>query len=260
MSDLRRFLVRAHNFLRPARAEPDLARELAAHLALLEDEFVRRGLTPDEAALAARRTLGGVEQAKELHRDARSFVWLDHARRDLRHAVRSLLRAPAFTLTVVLTLALGTGANTAMFSVLSGVALKPLGYLDADRIVAVLNRWTDTGQTQPNLAGGDEIDISARRDAFDAVAYYAGGELGVQVADRAEFAGAQFVHPDFFRVFGVPAAAGRLFNHDDARQSAPRRPGRCFAIRTLLRSTLRCKHERSSTVCPFSSTFKASSN
>src|SRR5436309_1599737 len=74
MSALRRFLLRLHNFLRPARTEPDLAREVASHLGLLEDEFVRRGMTPEEARLAAKRAFGGVEQTKELHRDARSFV------------------------------------------------------------------------------------------------------------------------------------------------------------------------------------------
>jgi predicted permease len=220
MSALRRFLVRLHNFLRPARTEPDLAREVASHLALLEDALIRRGMTPEEARRAAEHAFGGVEQTKELYRDARSFVWLDDARRDLRHAVRTLRRAPGFTAAIVLTLALGIGANTAMFSVISGVVLKPLGYPDADRIVVVLNRWRDTGQTQPNLAGGDEIDISARRETFDAVAYYRGGEAGVRVADRAEFVATGFVHPDFFRVFGIPAASGRLFNRDDAQQSA----------------------------------------
>ncbi|HEY2940865.1 MAG TPA: ABC transporter permease [Vicinamibacteria bacterium] len=220
MSALRRFLLRLHNFLRPGRAEPDLAREVASHLGLLEDELIRRGAAPEEARLAARRAFGGVEQTKELHRDARSFMWLDDARRDLRLAVRTLRRAPGFTAAIVLTLALGVGANTAMFSVISGVVLKPLGYPDADRIVVVLNRWTDTGHTQPNLAGGDEIDISARRGTFDAFAYYQGGEVGVRIADRAEFTGTVFVHPDFFRVFGVPPAAGRLFNRDDAQRSA----------------------------------------
>jgi predicted permease len=177
-------------------------------------------MTSEEARLAARRTFGGVEQTKELHRDARSFVWLDDARRDLRHAVRTLRRAPGFTAAVVLTLALGIGANTAMFSVISGVVLKPLGYRDADRIVAVLNRWTDTGQTQANLTGGDEMDISASHGSFEAFAYYQGGETGVQLADHAEFVGTQRVHPDFFRVFGVPPASGRLFNRDDAQRSA----------------------------------------
>jgi predicted permease len=220
MSAVRRFLLRLYNVLRPGRIEPDLAREVASHLALLEDDFIRRGMSPAEARVAARRTFGGLEQAKELHRDARSFVWLDDARRDLRHAMRTLRRAPGFTAAVVLTLALGIGANTAMFSVISGVVLKPLGYPDADRIVVVLNRWTDTGQTQPKLAGGDEMDISASHGTFEAFAYYYGGEMGVQLADHAEFVGTQLVHPDFFRVFGVPAASGRMFNRDDAQQSA----------------------------------------
>lgn len=220
MSALRRFSLKLYNFLRPGRTEPDLARELASHLTLLEDEFIRRGMTPEEARLAAIRTFDGVEQTKELYRDARSFVWLDEARRDLQHAVRTLRRAPGFTAAIVLTLALGIGANTAIFSVINGVVLKPLGYPDADRIVAVLNRWTDTGQTQANLAGGDEMDISARNGTFEAFAYYQGGETGVQLADHAEFVGTQRVHPDFFRVFGVPPASGRLFNRDDAERSA----------------------------------------
>jgi predicted permease len=220
MSAFRRFLLRLYNVLRPGRTERDLDRELAAHLALLEDDFVRRGMTRDEARLAARRTFGGVEQTKERYRDARSFVWLDDARRDLQYAVRTLRRAPGFTATVVLTLALAIGANTAMFSVISGVVLKPLGYPDAYRIVAVLNRWTDTGHTQANLAGGDEMDIAAQQGTFEAFAYYQGGEMGVRVADRAEFVETQGVHPDFFRVFGVPPVAGRLFDREDAERSA----------------------------------------
>ena len=193
---------------------------MAAHLALLEDEFVRRGMTPEQARLAARRAFGGVEQAKELQRDARSFVWLDDIRRDLQYAVRVLRRAPGFTAAIVLTLAVGMGANTAIFSVISGVVLRPLRYPDAERLVVVMNRWTDTGKFGNNLAGGDEMDIRASEGLFEAFAYYHGGAMGVQLKDHAEFAGTQLVHPDFFRVFGVRPEAGRLLNHEDAERSA----------------------------------------
>jgi putative ABC transport system permease protein len=220
MAGLRRFSLRLLNAVRSGQPEPELAREIASHLALLEDDFVRQGMAPEEARRAARRAFGGVEQIKELHRDARSFEWLDGARRDLHDAVRTLCRAPGFATAVVLTLAIGIGANTAMFSVLDGVVLKPLRYPDANRIVAVLNRWTDTGDAMASLTGGDEMDISASQGTFDAIAYYHGGEMGVQLADHAEFVGTQLVHPDFFRVFGLTPASGRLFNRDDAQRSA----------------------------------------
>src|SRR5437879_3844966 len=100
-----RFILRLMNVFHPHRAEPDLAREVAAHLALLEDEHRRRGLTPDEARLAARRDFNGIELTKDQHRDARSFVWLDDARRDLLYALRTLRRDPGFAATTILTLA-----------------------------------------------------------------------------------------------------------------------------------------------------------
>jgi putative ABC transport system permease protein len=137
MATVRRFLLRLVHFFQPHRAESELERELAAHLGVLEDEYKRRGLTDAEARLAARRALGGVAQAKELHRDARSFRWLGDLRQDARFAVRALLRAPAFTAVVVSTLALGIGANTAIFSVVHAVLLRSLPYPGADRFVRI---------------------------------------------------------------------------------------------------------------------------
>ena len=87
---MRQFILRLINTFRPKTADDDLAREVAAHLALLEDEYRRRNLTPNEARLAARRAMGGVAHAKDLHRDARLFGWLDDARQDVRFAARML--------------------------------------------------------------------------------------------------------------------------------------------------------------------------
>ncbi len=226
MNVLRVWIARARDLVRERQVDSDLRAELDGHVAEATEEYIRQGRSPEEARRAALRSFGGIAQTQEAHRDARSFLWLDLVRRDLRHAARSLRRSPIFTVVAILTLAIGIGAVTALFSVLDGVVLKPLAFPDADHIVSVVNRYSDlsgspaSGQRRaPLLTGGDAIDIAAERGIFDAFAYYQGGEIGVQLADRAEFVGVQFVHPDFFRVFGIAPVAGRPFNLDDAEQS-----------------------------------------
>ena len=137
MSEARRFLQRLHNLFRPGSAESQVEREVSSHLALLEDEFSRQGMSADDARLAARRRFGGVDQTKEQHRDARSFVWVEDLGRDIRYAVRALARTPGFAVAAVLTLAIGIGGSTAVFSLINAVLLRPLPVPNADRVVMV---------------------------------------------------------------------------------------------------------------------------
>jgi len=167
MATFRRFLLRLVHFFQPHRAESELERELAAHLGVLEDEYKRRGLTDAEARLAARRAFGGVAQATELHRDARSFRWLNDLRQDVRFAARARLRAPGFTAVVVGTLAFGIGANTAIFSVVHAVLLRSLPYPGADRFIRMAIQFDpDDGsgiKTSPAPVSFQDLEILRSR-------------------------------------------------------------------------------------------------
>src|SRR5262245_36576935 len=119
---------------------------------------------------------------------------------ELRYALRTLKNNPSFAAVAILTLALGIGANTAMFSVVNGVLLQPLDYPNASRIVQLHTSFTQQGRSIPRVTGPDIVDIRETRSeaaAFDDVSFYSGGELGVQVGDHAEFVGTYLVTPNF---------------------------------------------------------------
>src|SRR5262245_53763186 len=215
---MRRLFLRLLNTLRPRVADDDVAREVAAHLALLEDEHRRRGLSPDEARLAARRALGSVAHVKDLHRDSRSFAWLDDVQRDLRHAARMLARSPGFAAIALLTLALGIGATTAVFSVVNGVLLTPLPYPEPDRLVRVFG-------PAPTTAGIDGrptrmVDLPSEtfeqlRSAGRAFSYVAGympttATLTGQ-GDAVRLVGSE-VTAAAFPMLGISPLLGRAFD------------------------------------------------
>jgi len=210
------------SLLRPRRHDDELAREMDAHLALAEDEYRRRGMSADDARHAARRAMGSVALVKDRHRDERSFVWVDDLRRDCRHALVGMCRSPGFTLSVVVTLALGIGATTAIFSVVYAVLVRPLPYPDADRLVYLFEEAPPAGDlVRPDRRPAVSV---AELDAFRSNTRTL-SRVGVQVASTATIAYADQtvrlsgsrISPAFLSMLGAQPQLGRLF---DARDEA----------------------------------------
>ena len=219
MAPLLRCFSRLWAAIAPGRAEDELSREITAHLALLEDELQRRGMTAGEARVEARRAFGGVEQMKDRQRDARSFVWLDDARWDLRHAARLLRRDVLFTLTAVLSLAIGIGANTTVFTIAHAVLFRPpAGVADPDQLVDIGTRTPGGGfgnSSYPNY-----LDLRARTTTLDGVYAYSlfpqamslGAESGTSGSERIF---ATLVAANYFSTLGATSSAGRLLGPDE---------------------------------------------
>jgi putative ABC transport system permease protein len=136
---------------------------------------------------------------------------------EIRYALRTLKNNPSFAAIAVLTLALGIGANTAMFSVVNGVLLRPLDYPNASRIVQLNTSYAQEGRSFPRVTGPDFVDIRSSASVFEQSAFYFGGEMGVQLADHAEFVGTYLVTPNFFSVFGVVPTFGHGFEYGELK-------------------------------------------
>jgi predicted permease len=147
---------------------------------------------------------------------------MDQLLQDFRYAIRGLLRQPAFALTAILTLALGIGATTAIFSVVNAVVLRPLPYPEPDRIVGIMTRWTATGARGATVSAPDFEDWKGQSQSFAAMAYYVGGETSVTVSGIADYAAVYRVTPGFFDVLRVSASVGRLPTREEQAQGGPR--------------------------------------
>jgi putative ABC transport system permease protein len=211
-----RLFAKLRNLFGRGRADREMARELSAHLTLMEDEFQRRGMSIEDARLEARRAFGGVEQAKELHRDERSVLWLEQTIQDMRFACRSLLRTPGFAAIAVLTLALGIGANIAIFTVVNAVLLQPLPFQHPEQLVRVFDDLNGAGARDVGMSVPELQDLRDRSGAFERVsaiwtvsAALSGGDH----SERIEMLGTGF---DYFQILGVNAALGRVYGPQDA--------------------------------------------
>jgi len=218
MRQLRVLAQRFAGLFRKGKRDAVLDEELQFHLEMEADRHRENGLAPDEARLAARRRFGGLEQVKEIYRDQRSLPGVEAWLKDLKLAFRTLGRSPGFTLFAVLSLALGIGANTAMFTVFRAMVLQPFDYPNPERLVAVWETLAWQGEpiwgsaSYPNLT-----DWRAENSVFEAIAAYSTGGILLSREDETLRVPAASVEAEVFGVAEVRPALGRTILPDDNR-------------------------------------------
>jgi len=217
---MRALLSRLAGLVRRRHGDDDLDEEVRFHLDMLADEFVRRGMTADEARLHARRHFGGTIQMKEAYREQRGLPAVETFVQDLRYGLRTLARTPGFTLAALFTLALGIGANSAIFSVVYAVLLRPLPYPEPDRLVQMVTKTRDFEGI--GLTGAQYLAFRDNFRNLEALAATSGaGSFNMINGASAEFVGGIYVSKEYFTVYGVTPAYGRPFTEDEDRAGGP---------------------------------------
>jgi putative ABC transport system permease protein len=219
-------LSRMKNFFRNIFAKRlndlELDDEVRSYVDLLAEEKIREGMKPDEARRSARIDLGGIEQVKEQVREARAGAWLDSLFQDLRYGARMLRKNPGFTATAVLTLALGIGANTAIFTVVNAVLLRPLPYPEPEKIVTLgmeygPGRFSDAVESQQYIYWRDRTQsLNAPAAVFGSM-----GGFNLVANGRAVHVRGSKVTRQFFSAVGVQPMLGRGFSEEDDRPGGP---------------------------------------
>jgi predicted permease len=208
--------MRVRSLVQRERAESELDREMRYHFERQVAENVAAGMSKREAREAASRAFGGVTQVEEECRDMRRTQYLENFWQDLRYAARTLAKTPAFIVVIVLTLGLSIGANSAIFSVIDGVLLKPLPYPQAERIARVFYR--STSYPKFPLNPWDFLDFRARNRSFESFALYTHGDVQLSGAGGDPVKLSTFrISSGYFQVLGLHPAKGREFDFSEER-------------------------------------------
>ena len=198
--------------LRRGRMDRELEEEIATHLAMQEREFQLAGMTPQASRDAARREFGGLAQTAELYRERRGIAWLENTAKDLRYAVRGLRRDKGFAAAAVLSLALGIGGNTAIFSLFHALLLRMLPVAHPDELVM----FHRTGAWGRGVSYPFYLDVEKRDDLFQGVVARSDIDAArLTVGSRIERAQREYVSGNYFGVLGVGAALGRVIGESD---------------------------------------------
>ncbi len=203
-------MFRVRSLFRAQAAEDELDDELRFHAEQQREKFIQSGLTLDEATRRVRLEFGGLDQVKEECREARGVSLMETLLQDVRYALRTLRKAPGFTAVAMLTLALGIGANTAIFSIVDGVLLRPLPYQDPSRLIA-LNETTPKVGTV-SVSYPDFLDWRAQSRSFSDMAAVCAVEFNLAGINQPENISGEAVSPNFLSLLGVRPVLGRDFD------------------------------------------------
>ena len=215
MSRVRAVLARITGVFTRHRADDDLRDELQSHLDMETSANIRRGMSESDARRQAVLASGGLTQAAEAVRDQRGLPWVEHIVADIRYAVRTLRRSPAFAFVVVITLALGIGANTAIFSVVRGVLLKPLPHRDGDRLVYLRHSMDGPGGANLAFSVPEVRDLRDGAKSFSDIAEFSAWSLRLQGNEGAVRIDVGLVTGNYFDVMGLLPVLGRLTRPSD---------------------------------------------
>jgi predicted permease len=207
--------IRLRSIFRRQRLEAELDDELRFHFDQQVEKQVRSGLARHEALRRARLSFGGMDQVKEECRDARGVRLMETLAQDVRYGLRMLRKKPAFTLVAILTLALGVGANTAIFSIVNAVLLRPLSYHDPDQLVRISFNSPGLGLRDVPFSVPELEDLRTRSGVFEDVSTVGGGSVNLTGANHPERLEFVVSHPNYFSMLGATPQIGRVFGSQD---------------------------------------------
>jgi putative ABC transport system permease protein len=205
----------------PWRRDQELDEEIRAHLEMAVRERIERGETAEQARRAVLREFGNVSLIKEVTRDMWGWGWLEQLAQDLRYGARMLIKRPGFALVAVLTLALGVGANSAIFSVVNAVLLRPLPYAEPERLVFIYDSWPGGRLPKSPLMEAEFLRLRDEAGSLEQVSLYTTATLTLTGAGEPERLACGTASGDLFAALGVPVALGRTF----LREEEPRGQG-----------------------------------
>lgn len=211
MRGLRAWFVRLGSAFKKRRDDQEFAEELEAHLQMHAEDNLRSGMTAEEGRRQAVIKLGGVEQTKERYRERRSLPQLEMLSQDIRYGARMLVKNPGFTVVAVLTLALGIGANTAIFSLVDGVLLRPLPYAEPERLAIFLQSYPSVGLNRWGISQFLFASFREQARSFERSAAHTSAGLALTGLEEPVRLQAAYVTAGFFEVLGVNPALGRAF-------------------------------------------------